>query len=1072
MIGRTLSQVEVHGVSWSSLQCSGSRHAHKPMLIPAVRCDVLSLAALASLVTAALIGAQSARLVADINKTPPAGAASGNPALPLTIGNYSYFVARTDPTGSEMFRTNGTPGHSELVADIWAGPQSSSPQGFTRLGSKYLFTASTVTTGRELFVLDPAATSKPVRLVSDIFTGAPSSDPRNLHVFQGAVYFSANFWRLSGGNRSAGSELWKSDGTAAGTVLVKEIDQRCPWNAPCFGGAPSDFVEFSGMLYFAATSAAGGREIWKTDGTTAGTVQAIEVVPGVDGSSPAELLVFKGWLYFRAYSKAYGWDLYRSTGTTAGTARLVLGARVDSPNPRNFYGYRGELFFMARSAAHGKELWKTDGTTFTVFDLVPGTGSSSPGLFGLVGKAPNEKLVFRASTPALGRELWVSDGKTHNPIDIATGADSAMSYGDFRDAAGNLWLNAFGGPALGYELYKTDGTVAGTVLIKDIRTTTSRYNRTASSSPNWFFYGPRGRILFGAEDDSHGRELWTTDGTTAGTVLHTDLNRGGKSLSSSPADLVDARGILYFAATTGSGLRELWKSDGTERGTTGIPGSAVAPADLQVIGHQLFFTGEAAATGRELYVLDLRNDQLRRIDIAPGALGSAPAELIGFRDRAYFSAHTAAAGRELFCSDGTVAGTVRVRDIVPGAAGSMPGSFMVYRDRLFFSATTAALGRELWSADGTTTGTRLAVDILPGVEGSKPRFSTRFGDRLACLSSGTGGRQNLTLTDGTAAGTTHVYTGSYATAGRTNTHFAVANGLLFFEGYDSVAGAELFKTDGSLAGTGLVRDIYGGRATSAPTRITANGDHVVFKVSINRATPLWRSDGTAAGTVAVYGTSSSKAFLASAMTTAGSRHVVFTGQESWGFEPYITDGTTAGSRRFADLISGSSGSISYRTVEFVVSGGKVFFAAQDLYRGVELFVADIGAVSQAIGVGCASGANPPQLLATDPVIGASMKLSLSGKANKAGLLLLGPRAVPTTPWVYGGGCRVFLDLSLPQLPLAVSTGAGGAWQLTVAVPNDTQLIGLSVAGQAALGPAATVPLGADLSNGVLLSIGR
>ncbi len=123
----------------------------------------------------------------------------------------------------------------------------------------------------------------------------------------------------------------------------------------------------------------------------------------------------------------------------------------------------------------------------------------------------------------------------------------------------------------GEELWKSDGTAAGTVLVKDI-------NPGALGSAPKELANVGGRCFFAASDDTHGRELWKSDGTEAGTVLVKDIEAG--SGEAVPTEIVDRGGVAYFSAeSTTSGL-ELWKSDGTEAGTTLVkdivPGSGLS----------------------------------------------------------------------------------------------------------------------------------------------------------------------------------------------------------------------------------------------------------------------------------------------------------------------------------------------------------------------------------------------------------------------------------------------------------------------------------------------------------------
>ena len=125
------------------------------------------------------------------------------------------------------------------------------------------------------------------------------------------------------------------------------------------------------------------------------------------------------------------------------------------------------------------------------------------------------------------------------------------------DVSGTLFFTAHDG-FHGRELWKSDGTTAGTVLVRDI-----------SLSPN--FYGPTsltdvgGTLFFSVDDGTHGEELWKSDGTKAGTVLVKNIRRGARG--SNPYSLTDAGGTLFFTAEDGRHGRELWKSDGTRAGT-------------------------------------------------------------------------------------------------------------------------------------------------------------------------------------------------------------------------------------------------------------------------------------------------------------------------------------------------------------------------------------------------------------------------------------------------------------------------------------------------------------------------
>ncbi len=146
-------------------------------------------------------------------------------------------------------------------------------------------------------------------MVKDLLPGSGSSEPTDFASVNGTLFFNAD-------NGASGYELWKSDGTAAGTVLVKDI----------FPGGDSDPVELTnvnGTLFFNADNGASGYELWKSDGTAAGTVLVKDIFPG-DDSEPRYLTNVNGTLFFMAddADSPTSYGLWKSDGTAAGTVFL------------------------------------------------------------------------------------------------------------------------------------------------------------------------------------------------------------------------------------------------------------------------------------------------------------------------------------------------------------------------------------------------------------------------------------------------------------------------------------------------------------------------------------------------------------------------------------------------------------------------------------------------------------------------------------------------------------------------------------------------------------------------------
>src|SRR5215208_1207956 len=434
-------------------------------------------------------------------------------------------------------------------------------------------------------------------LVEDIYPGETGSEPNWLMDINGRLLFGAD-------HPDFGEELWKSNGTRSGTKLVKDIDP-CPLvineveDTETGSSAPDNVLRKKNVIFFQATTAKYGEELWKSNGTKSGTKLVKDIVPGPGVSDPEDIVsTAPRTTFFRAWDKNHGEELWKTDGTESGT-KLVKdinpdrrpGARCDQgecgipkgwSHPDTVTVMGKQVFFAADDGKHGVELWKSDGTekgTTLVKDINTVKGNSNPNDKGdaLTRSAEVEKLFvvgktlyFRASDGKHGVELWKSDGTNRGTrlvkdINPAAPAPINTACKDRKSCVGSSWVDditVVGKTAAGrriyftandgkhgLELWKSDGTSSGTKLVKDINTGPD------DSDPD-SLTAFKGRLLFSADDGVHGYEMWRSNGTKANTALLINLEPGAGG--SEPGELTISGPLLYFAASTPSAGEELW----------------------------------------------------------------------------------------------------------------------------------------------------------------------------------------------------------------------------------------------------------------------------------------------------------------------------------------------------------------------------------------------------------------------------------------------------------------------------------------------------------------------------------
>ena len=636
----------------------------------------------------------------------------------------------------------------------------------------------------------------------------------------GTLFFSAD-------DGTNGKELWKSDGTTAGTVLVANVNSAA-------GSFPFNLTDVNGTLFFSADDGTHGVELWKSDGTAAGTVLVAGHQPGLPAAGrglPAQrraALLQRRRRHERpravepamARRPARRWSRHQP-GIVENfvPARPASNAGCDLLRRRRRHERRGAVASAARpSGRPGQE------------HQPPAATVERP-----TSRADIGSLFFSADDAPNGSELWKSDGTAAGTARLYDVTESPFGLQNYAAVGNLLFFNADDGTGAGNELWKSDGTSGGTTMVRDI-------NPGAKGSSLTSFTGVGNTLFFVATGGALGHAgLWKSDGTEAGTVLLKDFSfeffsgppLGGGRFDTRPSGLTNVGGVLLFVANGW----ELWQSDGTATGTTlvkalGVPDGYLnaesLPRSLTNGGGLLFLAVDSTEFGSELWRSDGTASGTHMVkDIRTGGSSSSPQNLTWVAGTLFFTAFDDATGWELWKSDGTEAGTTLVKDIYPGGNymdpnSSSPGLLTNVNGTVFFSAGFGGYNEELWRSDGTEAGTTLVRDINAGAGSSSPRFLTNV------------------------------------------------NGTLYLQACDATAGCELWKSDGTEAGTVRVRDIYPGMVSSSPASLVAVGDTLFFSaLEPTSGRELWKSDGTAAGTTIVEDVTPGTAGQLSAIVAGG-----------------------------------------------------------------------------------------------------------------------------------------------------------------------------------------------------------
>lgn len=802
-----------------------------------------------------------------------------------------YFAGRDAGHGQELWRSDGTPQGTKLLKDLNPGKGSSFPVHLVTAGDKLFFFASDLEGGFRLWKSD--GTAEGTVPVAGIDDGQRPSQALKL-IAAGEKVFILNP-KVSPEEPT----LWCSDGTPEGTRMLplpEGTAQYFYWGSPMVVGD---------AVYFFA-----GQDLWGTDGTPEGTQVALPhgrdgfhawdavqaggriYLPGeglrVFDPASGELQIPEFWnenmeelavyslkrsgryLLFEGYRSDESSEFWVSDGTSKGTFLSHASDMPQSPSWSEGIEIRGRHLMGAYTPGKGYELWVSNGTrkgTKMLCNLAPGPDSSHPLNFTKLGN----RGFFTAWTPRGGDELWMSSATaagTDLLLDIRRGKES--SYPQQLTVAANLIFWTADDGKHGRQLWCSNGTRRGTRKLTDLDTAALSSSPWASNGgEDGYTAGLAGRYFFPITDDEGYSRLWASDGSAAGTKpLASGLS--GKRGSNPGQLMVAGERVYYYTWDHNDYGRLLWASGGESANTSVVLDlSDEDDAARREIGVVAAF-GQSALLTRWTG-LDRDGLWLHR-QAGPQAVPVAPGDAppFGPGQIAFLTGYDPANGYEPWITDGTLEGTRLLKDVripspydptpdVPNPSSSKPEWLGQAGGKTYFSAMASFVGRELWVTDGTPGGTQLVKDIASNNRSSRFSKVHAWGDKLVFFAGyDTGYYQEaaLWITDGTSQGTRSLVSVAgdswYLPRANNGAMFAELNGKIYFTAKMEDGGHELWSTDGTLAGTGQVKDIFPGQPGSEPEWLTSTGNAIYFTANDGKhGRELWRTDGTEAGTMLV-----------------------------------------------------------------------------------------------------------------------------------------------------------------------------------------------------------------------------
>lgn len=459
----------------------------------------------------------------------------------------------------------------------------------------------------------------------------------------------------------------------------------------------------------------------------------MDINPGSDGSFEFSLdrpyLEYKDKLYFSAKNEEFGLELWVYDGQNVSLLKDINPGPTGS-DVQNLYILNDKLMFIADDGTHGDEWWISDGTstgTEILVDLLPGEDGgainccNSDALQSII--VYKDELYFNSNIGSFHRRLYKTDGTAEGTVELArlnANQRSAENFTIFNDL---LYFDVvFEG------FWVTDGTTDGTVMLVEEDHEGNHFD------PKYILnMGDYMIMVNGADWD-----LWRSDGTTAGTTLIKELVNAGAQ-NNQGKFFIDYKGIALFVGAEQIDDGELWRSDGTESGTYEVINLGDNEAFIPLVPRKkvlfkdlVYYIGGTNDTGFQLYKTDGTlggTEEISKIDEWENGQVYFQSDLVATDNFIFFTAGRAF-NRQLWVSDGTTNGT---REIVVNQNGeATPERFILFKDKLIFFANGDGVGYEPHYVDVNTLSStseedaEFTINIFPNPANSQIQIDTQL----------------------------------------------------------------------------------------------------------------------------------------------------------------------------------------------------------------------------------------------------------------------------------------------------------------------------------------------------------